>query len=137
MKKQIVVLGIASLLGMGAFTLNASASDQEKEVKSMEYVYKDINRGKKCNNLSEEQRKLLEKGYNELSDKEKESLNKYRGQCRNLTEEELSEYYAILDKMHKYMDEDFKTEVKEKREQIKDRHVKGKRQGQRRGKCVN
>lgn len=145
MKKQLIALGIASLIGIGTFTVNASASDQEVEVKNIETGnYNLKNQGNGCNSLSEDQKKLIEKGYNELTDEEKDIFNKYREQRkRNLSEEQLNEFYKIQDKVHKYMDEDFKAQVQERRELRKNNkgqgrgcgNGQGQGQGQGKGSC--
>lgn len=144
MNSKLIALGIASLIGVGAFTVNASASDSGLEVKE-EAVYQDVNgengnyrmRNKNglCNNLSDEQKKLLEQGYNELNEDEKKALELYRGKDkRRLSEEELQEFYQIQDKLYKYMDEDFKVKVKERREFRKNNKGQGRGCGQGKGR---
>lgn len=114
MKKQFMKIGVLVLLCVGLFTVNISGNNLQikvNEVCSLNTIAKD------CNNLSKDQRKNMERGYNELSSEDKKTLEKYRGQYRPLNKDELEEYYNILDKMYKYMDEEFKTQARERREQ--------------------
>lgn len=141
MKKQLIALGIASLIGIGTFTINVSASDQEIEIKNIESGnYNFTNKGNRCTNLSEDQKQLMKKGYNELTEAEKEIFSNYREQRkRDLTEAQLTEFYQLQDKVHKYMDEDFKSQVQQKREFRKSKQSQGrgcgKDQGQGKGNC--
>lgn len=129
MKKSLIALSVVSLLGLGAFTVQANASDQNAPSNnSIKEITDNSNRGNgeqkqknsMCNNLTEEQQKLIEKGYNELTQEEKDMYDKYHQKHKkDLSEDELNKYYQIADKVYKYMDEDFKTQVKERREQRK------------------
>lgn len=151
MKKSLIALSVVSLLGLGAFTVQANASDQNAPSNnSIKEITNNSNRGNgsqkqknnMCKNLTEEQQKLIEKGYSELTQEEKDMYDKYhQNHKKDLSEEELNKYYQIVDKVYKYMDEDFKSQVKERREQRKlhreemqNNLNKGNSQGKGRGK---
>lgn len=129
MKKSLIALGVVSLLGLGSFTMDVSASDQNTDSKIIAGADNQENnrlqkpqRNNMCENLTEEQLSLIEKGYNELTQEEKNIYDKYyRQPKRGLSEEQLDEYQKIQDKVHKYMDEDFKAQIKERRTQMKER----------------
>jgi len=142
MKKSLIALGVVSLLGLGSFTIDASASEQNIDSKIIVGADNQENtrqnnrqRNNMCRNLTEEQKSLIEKGYNELTQEEKDIYDKYHGQPkRDLSEEQLNEYYKIQDKAHKYMDEDFIAQTKERREQRKiHRQERQNNQGQGKG----
>ena len=159
MKKSLIALSVVSLLGLGVFTIQVSASDQGDSAKSdttientqtftNSNIQKDytctngnLQRDYSCDNLTDEQKSLIEKGYNELTQEEKDLFDKYHRQPkRDLSEDELNKYYEVSDKVHKYMDEEFKAQVKEKREakklhreEKKNNQGNGKGQGKRQG----
>lgn len=144
MKKSLIALGVVSLLGLGALTTNVSANEQSTDSQIIVGSDNQENtrqnnrqRNNMCNNLTEEQKSTIEKGYNELTQEEKDIFDKYQGQSkRDLSEEQLNEYYKIQDKAHKYMDEDFIAQTKERREQRKiHRQERQNNQGQRKGSC--
>jgi hypothetical protein len=140
MKKSLIALGVVSLLGLGVFTTDASASDQNTDsqiISDADNQENNRQRNNMCRNLTEEQKALIEKGYNELTQKEKDIYDKYHGQPkRDLSEEQLNEYYKIQDKVHKYMGEEFISQMKERREQRKiHRQERQNNQGQRKGSC--
>lgn len=127
MKKILIALGVISLLGIGSFTINANASDQYSgttienipvQVETMQNEDTNFdNKIKECKNLTEEQQNLIKQGYDELSEEEKSIFNEYCEKYkRNLTEEELQEYNKLQDKVHKYMNDEFKENINEKRE---------------------
>lgn len=140
MKKSLIALGVVSLLGLGVFTTDASASDQNTDsqiISDADNQENNRQRNNMCRNLTEEQKALIEKGYNELTQEEKDIYDKYHGQPkRDLSEEQLNEYYKIQDKVHKYMGEEFISQMKERREQRKiHRQERQNNQGQRKGSC--
>jgi hypothetical protein len=140
MKKSLIALCVVSLLGLGVFTTDASASDQNTDsqiISDADNQENNRQRNNMCRNLTEEQKALIEKGYNELTQEEKDIYNKYHGQPkRDLSEEQLNEYYKIQDKAHKYMGEEFISQMKERREQRKiHRQERQNNQGQRKGSC--
>lgn len=141
MKKSLLALGIVSLLGTGLFTANASADnanlDDTAVVSQQNNNFRQRNKNDMCSNLTEEQKSLIEKGYNELTQEEKSMYDKYRGQSkRDLSEEQLNEYYKIQDKVHKYMDEDFKAQMKKRREERQTyREERQNNRGQGKGAC--
>ena len=140
MKKSLIALGVVSLLGLGMFTTDASASDQSTDsqiISGADNQENNRQRNNMCRNLTEEQKALIEKGYNELTQEEKDIYDKYHGQPkRDLSEEQLNEYYKIQDKVHKYMGEEFIAQMKEIREQRKiHRQERQNNQGQRKGSC--
>ncbi|HSQ89488.1 hypothetical protein [Romboutsia sp.] len=144
MKKSLIALGVVSLLGLGAFTMDVSASDQNTDSKIIADAdnQEDTRRNNRqrnnmCRNLTEEQLSLIEKGYNELTQEEKGIYDKYHRQPkRDLSEEQLNEYHKIQDKVHKYMGEEFIAQMKERREQRKiHRQQRQNNQGQGNGSC--
>jgi len=140
MKKSLIALGVVSLLGLGMFTTDASASDQSTDsqiISDSDNQENNRQRNNMCRNLTEEQKALIEKGYNELTQEEKDVYDKYHGQPkRDLSEEQLNEYYKIQDKVHKYMGEEFISQMKERREQRKiHRQERQNNQGQKKGSC--
>jgi hypothetical protein len=140
MKKSLIALGVVSLLGLGVFTTDASASDQNTDsqiISDTDNQENNRQRNNMCINLTEEQKAFIEKGYNELTQEEKDIYDKYHGQPkRDLSEEQLNEYYKIQDKVHKYMGEEFISQMKERREQRKiHRQERQNNQGQRKGSC--
>jgi hypothetical protein len=139
-EKILIALGVVSLLGLGKFTTDASASDQNTDsqiISDADNQENNRQRNNMCRNLTEEQKALIEKGYNELTQEEKDIYDKYHGQPkRDLSEEQLNEYHKIQDKVHKYMGEEFITQMKERREQRKiHRQERQNNQGQRKGSC--
>ena len=141
MKKSLIALGVVSLLGLGAFTMDVSASDQNTDSKIIAETDNQENnrqhnrqRNNMCRNLTEEQKSLIEKGYNELTQEEKDIFDKYHRQPkRDLSEEQLNEYHEIQDKAYKYMGEEFIAQMKERREQRKI-HRQERQNDQRQGK---
>ncbi|MGL4910866.1 MAG: hypothetical protein ACRC3Y_00410 [Romboutsia sp.] len=148
MKKSLIALSVVSLLGLGVFTTQVSASDQSDGTKvdtTIKNTQICINgnpqRKDRCASLTDEQKSLIEKGYNELTQEEKDLFDKYHRQSKkDLSEVELNKYYEVCDKVHKYMDEEFKIQVKEKREEkkshkeeMKNNQGHGKGQGKRQG----
>lgn len=138
MKKSLLALGIVSLLGTGLFTANANADniklDNTAVVSQQNNNFRERNKNDMCSNLTQEQKSLIKKGYNELTQEEKSMYDKYRGQSkRDLSEEQLNEYLKIQDKVHKYMDEDFKAQMKKRREERQNNRGQGKGQGK--GAC--
>lgn len=131
MKKSLLALGIVSLLGTGLFTANANADniklDNIAVVSQQNNNFRERNKNDMCSNLTQEQKSLIKKGYNELTQEEKSMYDKYRGQSkRDLSEEQLNEYLKIQDKVHKYMDEDFKAQMKKRREERQNNRGQGK-----------
>lgn len=148
MIKKAIILSVVSMISVGAFTMTSNASDQgvnyqpkvnETSVDNDTYSKpRDNCKGKV--ELTEDQKALLEKGYNELTQAEKDTLETYKTTGkRNLSEEQLKELYAIQDKVHKYMDDNFKQKVQERREQRKlrienkDNNGQGLKKGNRQG----
>lgn len=147
MKKSLIALGVVSLLGLGTFNITANASEQVAKPKAEASTSTPIKNRTDCK-LSEEQQSLLEKGYNELTVEEKATFDKYHGESkRDLSEEQINEYFKVHDKAFKYMDDNFKAEMKEKREekqinrenrgQHKGQGNKGNQRGQGNGACNN
>ncbi|MGL6104519.1 hypothetical protein [Romboutsia sp.] len=128
MRRTAIALSIISMLGVGSFTVISNASDQglspqpainENTVATNTTYTNPTNNGncKRGMSLTQEQKTLIEKGYNELTQVEKETLGKYRSLGKgNLSDTQLKELYTIEDKVNKYMDENFKAIVKERRE---------------------
>lgn len=143
MKRTAIALSLISMLGVGAFTVISNASDQGVNPTPITNETNVANTRTGCPGnkgkmeLTQEQKTLLQKGYDELTQEEKNTLEEYRNLGkRNLSEEQLKEIHDIQDKAHKYMDEDFKALVKERREQRELRKQNGNYQngqGQRKG----
>lgn len=107
MKKSLLALGIVSLLGTGLFTANASAD-----------------------NINLDNTAVVSQQNNNFRQRNKNDM------CSNLTEEQLNEYYKIQDKVHKYMDEDFKAQMKKRREERQTyRQERQNNRGQGKGAC--
>lgn len=144
MKKSLIALGVVSLLGVGAFTIDASASEQSTSSKIIVGADNQENnrkhnrqRNNMCRNLTEDQKAMIKKGYDKLTQKEKDIFDKYHRQPkRDLSEEQLNEYYKIQDKVYKYMDKEFIARMKERREQRKiHRQERQNNQVQGKGSC--
>lgn len=129
MKKTILTLGLITAIGASGFTFIANASDQGEnpQLLNTPQICTNYN-GTNCGNgqrlgsqvyysLTEQQQNLLYQGYIELTDEEKELLDNYREtRKRDLTQEQLNEFYVLQDKTHKYMDDKFKAQVEQRRE---------------------
>lgn len=76
--------------------------------------------------LTDEQQKLIDKGYNELTKDEKTIFDKYYKQPKNnLTDEELNKYFEIHDRAYKYLGSDFLENMKQNRsERLNNGHMK-------------
>lgn len=132
LKKIILSLSVMSAIGVGSMGVIANAN--EKVVTNNETNYRQQNR-QECS-LTEEQQKLIEKGYNELTEDEKVIFDKYYKQSKyNLSQNELNEYFSIHDKVYKYLGDEFLENIKQERsERLNNRHTQnGKSQG--RGIC--
>lgn len=132
LKKTILSLSIMSVIGVGSMGVIANAN--EKVVTNNKINYRQQNR-QECS-LTDEQQKLIEKGYNELTEDEKVIFDKYYKQSKsNLSQNELNEYFSIHDKVYKYLGDDFLQNMKQERsERLNNKHMKsGKFQGQ--GTC--
>lgn len=131
-KNFVASLGIISMLGLGLTSIVSYASDSGKVdnknssiVKNDTYYYNEYCR------LTDEEQKLVDKGYNELTQNEKNIFNKYYGQEKyDLSEQELNEYYKIHDKVYKYLGESYNSQSKGRQA---NRQFRG--QGMYRGMC--
>lgn len=132
LKKIILSLSVMSAIGIGSMGVIANAN--EKVVTNNETNYRQQNR-QECS-LTDEQQKLIEKGYNELTEDEKVIFDKYYKQSKyNLSQNELNEYFSIHDKVYKYLGDEFLENIKQERsERLNNKHTQnGKGQG--RGIC--
>ncbi|WP_250674508.1 hypothetical protein LZ906_005320 [Paraclostridium ghonii] len=132
LKKIILSLSVISAIGVGSMGVIANAN--EKVVTNNETNYRQQNR-QECS-LTDEQQKLIEKGYNELTEDEKVIFEKHYKQSKsNMSQNELNEYFSIHDKVYKYLGDEFLENIKQERsERLNNRHTQnGKSQG--RGIC--
>lgn len=132
LKKIILSLSVISAIGFGSMGVIANAN--EKSYTDNSFSYRHQNR-QECR-LTDEQQKLIDKGYNELTKDEKTIFDKYYKQPKsNLSDEELNKYFEIHDKAYKYLGSDFLENMKQNRsERLNNGHMKNG-QGQGRGMC--
>ncbi|WP_419742833.1 hypothetical protein [Paraclostridium dentum] len=132
LKKIILSLSVISAIGFGSMGVIANANEKSSTDNSFSYRYQ--NR-QECR-LTDEQQKLIDKGYNELTKDEKTIFDKYYKQPKsNLSDEELNKYFEIHDKAYKYLGSDFLENMKQNRsERLNNGHMKNG-QGQGRGMC--
>lgn len=132
LKKIILSLSVISAIGFGSMGVIANAN--EKSYTDNSFSYRHQNR-QECR-LTDEQQKLIDKGYNELTKDEKTIFDKYYKQPKsNLSDEELNKYFEIHDKAYKYLGSDFLENMKQNRsERLNNGHMKNG-QGQGRGRC--
>lgn len=132
LKKIILSLSVVSAIGFGSMGVIANANEKSATDNSFSYRYQ--NR-QDCR-LTDDQQKLIDKGYNELTKDEKTIFDKYYKQPKsNLSDEELNKYFEIHDKAYKYLGSDFLENMKQNRsERLNNGHMKNG-QGQGRGMC--
>lgn len=135
-KNIAITLSIATILGVGMLgTVTARASDDFQDSTAVNESNSNNNylNGYWCENnpnikLTEEQKQLFDKGYNELTNEEKSFFDQYHGKSkRNLSEDELNKYYEIHNKAFKYLGNEFIEDCNNKRENMMNR----------RGNCGN
>lgn len=108
LKRVIASLGVVSMIGIGLSGVVAHASEEgspssNNPSKVSDNTYYERNCG-----LTDEQERLVDKGYNELTKDEKAIFDKYYRQPKaDLSDDELSKYFEIQDKAYKYLGEDF------------------------------
>lgn len=150
-KNIAITLSVATVLGVGMIgTVTAKASDDFQTLAVNEENTSDDNylEGYWCENnsnmnLTEEQKQLFDKGYNELTGEEKIFFDQYHGKSkRNLSEEELNRYYEIHDKAFKYLGTEFSDACNRRRENMMERrgscgNGQGNRGFQGRGNGIN
>ena len=132
LKKIILSLSVISAIGFGSMGVIANANEKSSTDNSLSY--RSQNR-QECR-LTDDQQKLIDKGYNELTKDEKLIFDKYYKQPKsNLSDEELNKYFEIHDKAYKYLGSDFLENMKQNRsERLNNGHMKNG-QGQGRGRC--
>lgn len=130
LKNLILSLGVISAIGVGSMGVIANANEESDTDSS--FSYRSQNR-QDCR-LTEDQQKLIDKGYNELTKDEKEIFDKYYKQPKsNLSDEELNKYFEIHEKVYKYLGNDFLENMKKNRsERLNNKHMRnGQGQGRR------